>query len=99
MNPYIEKAKQLFKETDALDIETILHLMYYFYGNRSEIITEEMSCSYDAIKDNIKHLDFQGQDSILCAVNALSAHYERTAFCDGLVTGANLILGLLEQKE
>lgn len=98
MSPYMEKAMQLFKTSDDLNMETVLHLMYYLYGNRKETITEEMSCSYEAVKDSIAHLDFQRQDAILCAVNALSAQYERMAFCDGLVVGANLILGLLEHK-
>lgn len=99
MNPYIDKAKQLFKDSDDLNIETVLHLMYYLYGNRKETINEEMSCSYEAIKDSIKHLNFQRQDAILCAVNVLSSQYERTAFCDGLIVGASLILSLLDSEK
>ena len=97
MNIYIEKAKKLFTENDDLNRNAILHLMYHLYGNRKEIIDEEMLYHNEAIKAGIRHLDFNRQDMILCAVNALSAHYEQIAFCDGLVIGASLILGLMEQ--
>lgn len=76
--------------------ETITTLLYEFCAVPDIDSGEFVRQQHSIIAEYTKELPFIPRDRILSAVNAVCAEYERAGFANGLVTGAKLILDLLE---
>ena len=73
-----------------------LDVLYRHYMESRGPDGEEVNRRYQKLYQLLEEYPRQKQNSIECAVNELCAAVERIAFLDGMHSGAQLILELLE---
>ena len=73
-----------------------LDVLYRHYMENRGADGEEVNRYYKKLYQLLEEFPRQKQNSIECAVNELCATVERTAFLDGIRTGAKLLLELLK---
>ena len=73
-----------------------MEALYWAYVDSRGVDGAEICQCYQKLEQLLQELPWKKQNEIQCAVNELCATVERTAFLDGLRSGAKLMLELME---
>ena len=98
MRPDLQNLKSEISQQLPYGWEAVTALLYLRYASTDVAASEGVRQQYEIIDEYTEGLPFLAKDRILSASNAICAEYEEAAFSTGFLTGAKLILDLLDPK-